>query len=112
LNRRRVDPDPVLALSTRIVDQAAVPLTCHRTFKSSPEVRERQAAVWRSIGHAVHFMVAKPAKPGCFAQLATKSPCRHAEGLPIINGAPPVRRAARRSRGAFGASRAGAKFPS
>jgi hypothetical protein len=33
------------------------------------------------------------------AQVAAKSPCRHAKGVPIINDAPPVRRAARRSRG-------------
>tara|TARA_Y100001933_G_C18989611_1_gene559942 strand:+ start:629 stop:895 length:267 start_codon:yes stop_codon:yes gene_type:complete len=48
----------------------------------------------------------KSARHQSDAQVAAKSPCRLAKGVPILVGAPPVRRAARRSRGTFGAFRA------
>jgi len=44
-------------------------------------------------------MAAKSEEHRGDARVVAKSPCRHAEGVPIINDAPPVRRAARRSRG-------------
>jgi hypothetical protein len=47
----------------------------------------RQAAVRRSNVRLAALYRAKSEKPHGMAQVAAKSPCRHAKGVPIIDGA-------------------------